>query len=513
MKTPALITLLAGIFLCGFINPSKAQDRFPNLFPDNKDIGNTKQKGSLSYDNKDQSYHISGAGENIWAEKDAFHFAWREMEGNFILRAKIEFKGEGKHPHRKTGWMIRQSTDDDAPYVDAVIHGDGLTSMQFRKTSGGETHEIKLPVESPSIIQLEKTGNKYVMGAAPDGAPMVHSDTLEMNLGKKFLAGIIMCSHSLNVLEEARFSNVRITVPAGKGFIPYSDYGGSRMEILNIQNKHRRVAYTSKQRFEAPNWDPNTNTLIYNSGGELFELPVEGGNPRVINTDFATSLNNDHGLSPDGQQLAISHHYEGEDMSGSRIYIVPRKGGTPRPVTGKVPSYWHGWSPDGKHLVYVGRREGEYNIYKIKTSGDKEIQLTDHKMLDDGPEYSPDGKYIYFNSARTGTMQIWRMKPDGTDLKQLTFDKYNDWFPHPSPNGKWLVFVSYMPEINAQDHPPYKHVMLRMLQVNGSKEKKEPEVLTHLYGGQGTINVPSWAPDSENIAFVSYSFPGGDFFD
>ncbi|MBS3771292.1 MAG: TolB family protein, partial [Bacteroidales bacterium] len=350
------------------------------------------------------------------------------------------------------------------------------------------------------------------MGAATDGNPMEYSDTLNLDLGGKLYTGLFMCSHSQGVLEEAVYSNVRITVPEPENFTSYEDEdGGSRMEILEVQEKHRKVIYTSKKAFEAPNWDPKTNTLIYNSGGHLYELPVEGGQPELIDTDFATSLNNDHGLSPDGQEIAISHHYEDEKQSGSRIYIVPRKGGTPRPVTDKVPSYWHGWSPDGKFHVYVGQRKGEYNIYKIKTSGGREKQLTDHKMLDDGPDYSPDGKYIYFSSARTGTMQIWRMRPDGSKKEQITFDKYNDWFPHPSPDGKWLIFVSYLPRIDAQDHPPYKRVMLRLLPTDSAGEN--PEVVSYLYGGQGTINVPSWAPDSRHVAFVSYSFPGGDYFD
>jgi hypothetical protein len=512
MKQLFKIASYTFLFLIISAGTASAQNGIKNIFSDHQDIGKVQKQGNLQYDSQEQVYHITGAGENVWSNRDAFHFAWKETDGDFILRARVRFKDNGEHPHRKTGWMIRQSLDDDAPYVDAVVHGDGLTALQFRETKGGETSEIRLPVESPAVIQLEKSGNQFIMGAATDGNPMEHSDTLNLDLGETMYAGLFMCSHSEGVLEEAVYSNVRITVPEPDDRDAQEDEaGGSRMEILDVQEKHRKVVYTSKKAFEAPNWDPNTNTLIYNSGGRLYELPAEGGQPEPINTDFATSVNNDHGLSPDGDEIIISHHYQGEGQSGSRIYILPRKGGTPRPVTDKVPSYWHGWSPDGKHLVYVGRRKGEYNIYKIKTSGGRETQLTDHKMLDDGPEYSPDGKYIYFNSARTGTMQIWRMRPDGSDKQQITFDKYNDWFPHPSPDGKWLIFVSYLPTIDAQDHPPYKRVMLRLLPTDAAGEK--PQVVSYLYGGQGTINVPSWAPDSRHVAFVSFSFPGGDYFE
>jgi Tol biopolymer transport system component len=163
-----------------------------------------------------------------------------------------------------------------------------------------------------------------------------------------------------------------------------------------------------------------------------------------------------------------------------------------------TPSYWHGWSPDGKTLAYCGERNGEYDIYTIPTEGGEEKRLTTSPGLDDGPDYSPDGQTIYFNSVRTGTMQIWRMKADGSDQQQVTSDQYNNWFPHPSPDGKWIVLLSY--EKGVTGHPANKDVMLRMMPAGGG----EIQVLAKLFGGQGTINVPSWSPDSRNVAFVSY---------
>ncbi|HCM60007.1 MAG TPA: biopolymer transporter TolR, partial [Bacteroidales bacterium] len=153
--------------------------------------------------------------------------------------------------------------------------------------------------------------------------------------------------------------------------------------------------------------------------------------------------------------------------------------------------------------TYTAERSGEYDIYKISVKRKKEIRLTDAPGLDDGSEYSPDGRFIWFNSARTGTMQLWRMKPDGTDQEQLTFDGYNDWFPHVSPDGRQVVFLSFMPDVKADDHPFYRHVYIRMMPAGGGT----PEVIAYLYGGQGTINVPSWSPDGKQIAFVSNSGP------
>jgi Tol biopolymer transport system component len=180
------------------------------------------------------------------------------------------------------------------------------------------------------------------------------------------------------------------------------------------------------------------------------------------------------------------------------IYVLPSEGGKPRRVTQLGPSYWHGWSPDGKTLAYCAERGGEYDVYTISVDGGEETRLTTATGLDDGPDYSADGQYIYFNSVRTGKMEIWRMKTDGSEQEQITSDEYNNWFPHPSPDGKWIAFLSYEPDVAG--HPPNKDVMLRIMPAGGG----EIEVLAKLFGGQGTINVPSWSPDSANLAFVSY---------
>jgi Tol biopolymer transport system component len=150
-------------------------------------------------------------------------------------------------------------------------------------------------------------------------------------------------------------------------------------------------------------------------------------------------------------------------------------------------------------LIYTGERNGEFDIYKISIRGGDETRLTTAQGLDDGPEYSPDGEYIYFNSTRTGTMQIWRMKPDGSNQQQITNDDYNNWFPHVSPDGQWICFLSFSRDVAPGDHPFYKRVYLRLMPIAGG----QPKVVAYVYGGQGTINVPSWSPDSKRLAFVS----------
>src|SRR5579863_4158650 len=263
-----------------------------------------------------------------------------------------------------------------------------------------------------------------------------------------------------------------------------------------ISSTDRRAIYVAPGRFEAPNWTEDGTAFLFNRNGRIERLKVSGGTPEVIDTGFATRCNNDHGISPDAQWLAISDNSQGD--GGSRVYIVPIAGGTPWRITEKSPSYWHGWSPDGKTLAFVGQRDGDFDIYTIPAAGGDETRLTTAKGLDDGPEYSPDGKYIYFNSERTGHMQIWRMKPDGLEQEQVFSDDLNNWFPHISRDGKWIVFLTYGAEVTG--HPENKDVMLRLM----SLADKKITVLAKLFGGQGTINVPSWSPDSKQVAFVSY---------
>ncbi len=270
----------------------------------------------------------------------------------------------------------------------------------------------------------------------------------------------------------------------------------SELCILDITTGNVTTVLHADYHLEAPNWTHDGKYLIFNSDGLLYRIPVKGGKPKKIRTGFADRCNNDHVLSPDGKRIAISHHAEEDNTS--KIYVLPLKGGTPELITPKGPSYLHGWSPLKEELAYCAERNGQYDVYTIDMNTREEVQLTNTPTLDDGPEYSPDGKYIYFNSVRTGTMQIWRMKTDGSEQTQLTFDDYNDWFAHISPDNQWMVFVSYQPEV--EGHPANKDVMLRKMPVSGGK----PEVLLKLFGGQGTMNVPSWSPDSKRFAFVRY---------
>jgi len=272
----------------------------------------------------------------------------------------------------------------------------------------------------------------------------------------------------------------------------------STLETIDIVSKERCVVRTAPEHFEAPNWTSDGKSLIYNGQGLIYKIAVEGGTPERIDTGFANRCNNDHGLSPDGKTLVISDQSQAPHQS--IIYTLPIEGGEPKQITEHAPSYWHGWSPDGQTLAYCAQRNGKYGIFTIPAEGGEEQRLTTADGLDDGPDYSPDGKYIYFNTDRTGRMQIWRMLTNGTQQEPVTTDEFNNWFAHISPDGNWMVFLSYGPEVSG--HPPDKDVMLRLLNLSDGKIA----VLAELFGGQGTINVPSWSPDSKHVAFVSYQY-------
>ena len=465
--------------------PALSQENPLGEFEDQTDIGSPKLPGSASYAAANHDYTVSGAGTNMWFTSDQCHFVWKKMKGDFILRTRIKFIGKGAVEHRKVGWMVRQNLEADGPYADTAKHGSGLTSLQFRRAKGTNTEEIILSITNADFLQLERKGNTYTFSAAHSGQPFISAELPDLNLGEDVYAGLFVCSHSGDVIEKAIFRDVRMIRPVKAGFVPYRDYIGSVLEILDVHSGKLEKIYASARPFEAPNWTTDGRALIYNlSGraegwGRLNRFDLATRKPSPLNTDPANQNNNDHVLSFDGTMLGVSDQSPGHGGQ-SRIFTLPVQGGTPKQITPLTPSYLHGWSPDGKFLVYTGGRTNKFDIYKIPSDGSgPEIRLTDSEGLNDGPEYTPDGKYIYFNSSRTGKMQIWRMKPDGTDQEQVTNDGYNNWFPHISPDGKWIVIISFPEDINPTDHPYYKQCYLRLLPI----ESGTPKVIAYIYGG------------------------------
>lgn len=503
------LALLAGIgsALLFVINPALAQPL--GLFDGHTDIGNVQKAGSAQFNAKTNEYKLTGAGYNIWFDHDEFHFMWKRMKGDFILTTQAELLGKGVDPHRKVGWMVRSSLDSNSAHINAAEHGDGLTSLQFRRTKGGNTEEVRSKLTGADVIQLARRGNTYTMSVAKFGEPFVTTEVADLALGDDVYVGLFIGSHNKTVVEQGVFRNVRISIPARENFVPYREYIGSNLEILDVATGARNIHYYSPESLQAPNWTPDNKSLIYNSNGKIYRFDLKKKTPTQLNTGEVTNNNNDHVISFDGRMLGLSNsNTPTPEGNKSIIYTVPIAGGIPKRITPVGHSYLHGWSPDGQWLTYTAERNGDYNIYKVPANGGPEVQLTTAKGLDDGPEYSPDGRYIYFNSTRSGLMQIWRMKTDGSEQQQITNDAFNNWFPHISPDGKQMVILSFGQDVKPDDHPFYKQVYLRHLPiVNGEPARQAPKVLAYIYGGQGTINTPSWSPDSRKVAFISNSAP------
>lgn len=466
------------------------------VFEDQSDVGTVLHAGSARFDAAAAAYTITGSGENMWFGEDDFHFVWKKVSGDIAISADIAFIGDKGNNHRKAVLMIRQSLDGNSPAVDVARHGDGLTSLQFRLAPGDNTHEVQSNLVAPTRVRLEKRADFfYAFVAAKDGHLQPAGASAKLALSGSFYVGLGVSAHDKDATETAVFSNVKLqtlTTSPAKPPVLYSS-----LETVPIASTDRRVAYVAAAHFEAPNWSRDGSYFLFNRDGGIYRLSVSGGEPARISTGAQTQCNNDHGISPNGTMLVVS---DSTAVKKSMVYTLPIDGGTPKQITTNAPSYWHGWSPDGSTLAFTGQRGDNFDIYTIPVNGGEEKRLTSAPGLDDGPEYSPDGQWIYFNSERTGHMQIWRMHPDGTGQEQVIFSDTNDWFPHISPDGKWLVYLSYEPGVTG--HPPNKDVVLNLMSMTDKKTK----VLAKLFGGQGTINVPSWSPDNTRVALISYEY-------
>jgi len=344
------------------------------LFDGHNDIGATKIPGSVEFDATKNTYTVAGGGANMWFTNDAFHFVWKKVSGDLTLAADVSFPSAGGDPHRKVCLLVRQSLDPDSAYADAAIHGDGLTSLQYRASKNERTYEIQSGVSGPRRLRIEKRGRYVSMSiAVENGELRPAGGSFRLDLSEPFYVGLGVCAHNNDRVEKAVFENVELT--SGAPVAGTSRKMISTLETVPLASKDRRVVWTTTNHIEAPNWTRDGATLIFNSrSGRIYGIPVTGGEPQAVDTGFATRCNNDHGISPDGSTLVISDQSQADRKS--RIYTLPLGGGAPKLVTEAGPSYWHGWSPDGKMLAYCAERNGEYDIYTIPVGGGAETRLT-----------------------------------------------------------------------------------------------------------------------------------------
>ena len=463
-----LLGCIAPFLLLSATGLLRAQTAQPSLglFQNHADIGTVLHAGSAQYDAAHHTYTLTGSGENMWFTSDAFQFAWKQVSGDITLTADIAFPEKGGNPHRKAVLMIRQSLDADSPYADVALHGDGLTSLQFRDAKGSTTHEIESNLSAPHRLRIEKRGDFiYVFLASAAGEPLHPSGaSIKLPLQGSFYVGIGVCSHDKDVVEKAVFSNVepRNSRHQHRAARPLQHAGdGVHRLHRSPRGLHRRQPLRGAQ-LDATTARPSSSTARATSCA----CPLTAARPRPstpasppIATTTTASRRTRNGWrsaiprSPTSSRACTSCPSAAARLASSRR--IPRPTGTAgRPTARPSPS--------------SAQRNGEFDIYTIPVAGGDETRLTTAKGLDDGPEYSPDGKYIYFNSERTGHMQIWRMHADGSAQEQITFDDFNNWFPHISPDGKWMVFLSYGNDVTG--HPPNKDVQLRIMSAERRKD-------------------------------------------
>ncbi|HMG66454.1 MAG TPA: hypothetical protein VK588_02175, partial [Chitinophagaceae bacterium] len=273
------------------------------VFDGHDDVGKVLHKGSTTYDASTQSYQLAGSGSNIWVGHDEFQFAWKKMKGDFILQARGALLGEGVELHRKFGWMIRSGLDTSSAMVCAALHGNGLTSFQYRKTTAANVEQDTFILRAPDVIELERKGKQFIMSVAHQGETYVTKQVSDIDLGDDVYVGLFICAHNKDVVEGATFDNVRIIIPAKSDFTPYRDYIGSHIETLDVNTDHREIIYSSAASLQAPNWMTDGKSLIYNSNGLIYKLGFNNKKPGVLNTDTVKRNNNDHVLSFDGKML------------------------------------------------------------------------------------------------------------------------------------------------------------------------------------------------------------------
>ncbi len=504
MQARILFAAFCAVLLLNGI--TAAQDGI-GIFDTHGNLGVTPKPGSIEFNPAAREYRVTGGGANIWGTQDAGYFAWKRISGDVTITADVRFEGAGANAHRKAVLMIRQELTPESVYADVALHGDGLTALQFRPRAFGETQEIRSTVNAPTRIRIERRGNQFTIYAGKPGAELTSTGPQTVQLNDPVYAGIGVCSHDANVLETAVFSNVQIEQPAQRTQQRFR----SKITVYDLAARSTSTVYQADEVIEAPNWSRDGSFLLVNTGGNLYRLPVNApGERRLEKVDLGDAgyrCNNDHDFSWDGKLLAFSA--SSPSSRQSQVYMARADGAGAKLMTPAAPSYFHGWSPDGKWLAFVGQREGKFAIFRVAATGGPEQRLTWKGAYDDGPEYSRDGKWIYFNSNRSGGWDIWRMPADGAGpndekAERVTNDELEDWFPHFSPDGKWMLILSF-PKGTPGHNDRMEGMTLRIMPAPGDTlQPARIETLTKFFGGQGTINVNSWSPDSKKFAYVVY---------
>ena len=482
------------------------------IFRGTADVGRPSAigPGAVRYEPRTRSYVVTGGGANMWGTADHFRYVWVRLSGDVALEATVHFTGSAPEggepdPHRKACLVIRQSLDSSAAYADAAMHGDGLTSLQWRDAPGAVTHEVQSAETAPTRIRVEKRGD-YVSMLVGDGTSPLHpaGGAAKIGFSGEFYVGLAVSAHDTTRLETATFSNVRL-----ERLAPVAPTGAviSTIETISLRSKDRRVAAVVKQATPVSGvwWYPDSARMLYFRGAWVefdrvqADLPGRPASPTRLATPqrvaatiatCASCATADTGrrwtLRDDASRA--SPRLELSWIESASAAFVAGDAGTALGLIAR-------WARDGSALVFTSLRDDQ--IYVVRARSREPIRLTT-RGHNANPVFSPDGRYVYFSSDRSGRWQLWRQGVEGAPAEQLTHDDLENTHPYVSPDGRWVAFLSF--GRGATDRRTLREARLRRLSLaDGAVDE-----LATLIGGEGSLAAYPWAPDGQHLAFVSY---------
>jgi TolB protein len=480
------------------------QDR-PQLgvFAAQSDIGLVTPPGDARYSAASDTYTLTGAGANTWYHVDDFHYLWKRMSGDVALTAEIRFPPVAyRHepdPHRKGILMFRQTLDSGGIYADAVVHGSGVTALQYRRERGANSEDIELNIDAPQTVRIEKRGDAITLYLSMKGEPLhAVGASIGLHLKGPFYVGLGVVSHDANTVDRVEFRQVRLQAlpPLVKGA---SRVRYSTLRTIQTEDQYRRamVIRTGTALMQSANWLPHNPNIYVYEGSHMLAIPyldpAAGGEARVIDTGSLVDCSGNYGLSPDGRWLAVS--CEQAHGGPHQVYVLPASGiGKPVQVSHGTQSFFHAWSPDSRTIAFTRGRASKADIFTVPATGGEAHQLT-HDTINDGPDYSADGQFIYFDSSRSGQVQIWRMRTDGSAAEQITDDGGRNSSPHLSPDGKSLAFLAQPP--GAGD--AIGAAAIKVVTLSDGLIR----TLTELQGNRDSFSMYGWG-DNNHVAFISY---------
>jgi TolB protein len=490
--------------------PAARQAPSIGLFQAESNVGNVSPAGSAHYDATGRVYTIESAGANAWYHVDHFNYLWLRAAGDLALTARISFPphrySHDSNPHRKGLLMFRQSLAPGSAYVDAALHGVGLTALQYRREQGGNTPDIELTIDAPQTLRLEKRGDVFTLYVSQAGEPLHQvGASVRLHLRAPFYVGLGALSHDAQTTDVIEFSHVSVQrlkpMPAVTKRTLYST-----LQTIEFTNQYRRavVIRTVPTYMQSADWAPDGKSILVYEGGRIERIPYltpdGGGQPQPIAVRALVGCSGNFGLSPDGKLLAVSCSRAPGGLH--QVYLLPAAGGgAPRQLTrGALASFFHAWSPDGKIVAFTRGAASRADIFTVPTTAGQETRLT-RDTVNDGPVYSPDGQYIYFDSSRSGMTQIWRMRADGSEAEQMTDDDFLNSSPHLSPDGSTLAFLS-QPAGRGSGFGP---AVVRVMRFDDGLIQSVVE----LRGDRGSFSMQPWG-NAKRFAFITYQELPGD---